>query len=70
LNISVKFMPESTPPPPAYANYLPPPQGAPVPAPGPAVGDTGAKSASGGSPQQTAGAALVGNLNADIHSVV
>jgi len=65
-------MPESTPPPPAY-NYLPPPpppQGAPVAGAGPAVGDTGAKSASGGSPQQTAGAALVGNLNANIHSVV
>jgi len=64
----VKFMPESTPPPPAY-NYLPPPQGVPIPGAGPVAGDTEATgAASKGGSQQTA--KTFGNLNTDIHSVV
>lgn len=72
--IVAKFMPESAPPPPPYA-YPPPgmpaqvpgaavPGAAPAAAPGAAAGGAG-----GASGQQTAGAALVGNLNG-IHSVM
>ncbi|KYQ52976.1 Synaptobrevin, partial [Trachymyrmex zeteki] len=72
--IVVKFMPESAPAPPAY-NYPPGmiPQGPLQGAAGPgaaAGGAGGTGAATGGGSPQTAGAALVGNLNAGMHSVV
>lgn len=69
--IVAKFMPESTPPPPAFA-YPPPNQipGQVVAAGGPAAAPGGVAGGAGGaSGSQTAGAALVGNLNG-IHSVM
>lgn len=65
-------MPESAPaPPPPMYNYpagvMPGMQGAP----GTTTGGSGAGAASGaGKSPQTAGAALVGNLDAGLHSVV
>lgn len=51
-----------------YPNVVPG-QGGPVP--GPATGGgAGATGAAGGGSPQTAGAAFVGNLDADVHSVV
>lgn len=68
-------MPETPPTPPNY-NYPPgmmPPPNIPAvapgaPAPDAAAAASGAKSSGGGSPQ-TAGAAFISNLDADIRSV-